>query len=382
MVYRNLFAIDPDGGRVVDIEVEGGVIRRVGKLEGGIDLQGSWVIPALVDLNLTPLDGRLNGENLQRLSEEGRKGGVGIGVLSSTTEPPLNGEMTLEFVKSQALEIDLYPALQGVSGEGLSEIATLAREFAVGITLCSDTRSDLLIPLFQYGKMLNLPLFVRLRNRALVGDGVMHEGAVSFELGLSGRSVIEEYSEVAKIIEFGEFYGVTVIFQGISTAHSLDLIAQSTYSYAEVPIHHLLNTDEACRGYNTLAKLDPPLRDREERERLLQALVDGKIDFLTSLHTPQSYTKKDLSFDEAAYGIDALSFYLPLAYTRLVKEGIISMERLLELTSANGAAQLGLRHGFIKCGYTARLIRFDPEGPVEGKGLYRDQEIYGTIEYL
>ncbi len=381
MIYKNVTAIDPDGKRLVDIEIEEGKIKRVGRFEEGEDLGRAWVLPALIDLGVSLLDDRLSRTNLKTLCEAAKRGGVGAVLLRPDCKPNLSDEIHLEFIKTQDLAIEVYPALMATKEEGLSEIATLSR-YARAIYLYSDTNSYLLARIFEYAKMLQTPLFVNVRNSILKSVGVMNEGEVSFKLGLGGISKLEEYSEVAKIIEFSEFYGVPVVFGALSTARSLDLIAQSSRCYAQVSLHHLLKNESACEGYNTLAKIDPPLREEEEREKMLEALQSGKIDFLTSLHSPKSYTQKDLSFDDAAFGIDSIATYLPLAYTKLVKSGIISLEELLELTSANPAAKIGLKHGFIKCGYEARLMKFDPEAVSKGVGLYEGEEIYGKIEFL
>jgi len=381
MNFINATMIDPDGKRVGNFAIKDGVIQSVGVVQEGVDLGGAWVLPALVDCNIKPLDDKLSRANLEALDEAAQKGGVGAFLLRPDVTPALNDETTLELVNSQSFKTDLFAALLATKGERLSEIATLSM-LGRAIFTRSDLNSYMLARVFEYAKMLQLPLFVHVHNETLFEVGVMNDGAVAFRLGLGGRSKLEEHSEVAKVIEYSEFYGVNVVFQGISTARSLDLIADSLYCYAEVSIHHLLFSDQACEGYNTLAKIDPPLRDEEERQKLLLALHEGKIDLLTSLHSPKSYTLKDLSFDEAAYGIDALSIYLPLAYTKLVKSGIISMEKFLELASANPAALLGLKRGFVKCGYEAKLLLFDPEFESKGVGLYESEPIFGKVEVL
>jgi len=371
--------IDPDGERSARVHIENGVIERIE--EKSTDKEG-WILPALVDLNVSVKDERLNRKNLEDLARAAQRGGVASVVLRPDIDPPLNDEIHLEFINSHHFFCDIYGALLATKDGGMSEIATLARKYARTLFVFSDTDSYLLARIFEYAKMLRIPLFVSVRNATLRSVGVMNEGVVSFELGLGGLSKLEEYSEVAKIIEFSEFYEVEVLFQDISTARVLDLIAQSRRCHAEVPLHHLLLSDEACRGYNTLAKLLPPLRDEKERRLLLEALAQGRIDFLTSLHSPKSYTQKDLSFDEAAFGVDAISFFLPLAYTKLVKSGIVSMSRLMELLSANGAKLLGLSRGYVRPGYEARLIRFYPDRVVEGHGLYEGERLYGEVEFL
>ncbi|MRI83527.1 MAG: hypothetical protein C6I00_03825 [Nitratiruptor sp.] len=345
------------------------------------DHEGPWLLPPLVDLGVGVLDGRLSQRSLRELARKARQGGVGTILLRPDLSPPLNDEIHLEFIKSTHVQVELYPAILATRGEGgLSEIATLAKLGARAIFVESRTDSSLLAPIFQYAQMLQLPLFVWIdgsRRR-----GVMNEGEVAFQLGLRGRSKVDEYGEVARIVEYGDYYGVPVIIGGISTARSLELIAQSPHCFAQLSIHHLLKSDRAALGYNTLAKLDPPLRDQEEQEALLEALGAGKVDLLTALHTPASYTRKDLSFDEAAYGIDSIASYLPLAYTKLVLPGHISMERLLQLASATPAKLIGLERGTIAPEAPGPYLLFDPRSLHQGEGLYRGEEIYGTIEYL
>jgi dihydroorotase len=380
VVYKNARIIDPDGTRLADIKIEGGRIARVGRIdEDGVDLRGAWVVPALVDIGVAPKDGKLSAGSLDELARAAKWGGVGTPVLRPDLEPPLSSEIHLEFVRTHTPQIETL--LLGTKEEGLTEIASLIG-YARGIFVYSDTNSYLLARIFEYAKMLEVPLFVELRNETLRSVGVMNDGEVAFRLGLGGIGKLEEASEAAKVIEFGEHYGVPVVFMGVSTARTLDLIAQSSRCYAQVSVHHLLKNDTACEGYNTLAKIAPPLRDEDERLELIDALVSGRIDFLTSLHTPSSYTKKDLAFDEAAFGIDAAGSFLQLAYTHLVRPGILSMERLLELASANAAAKLGLRRGFVRPGYDAQLVRFDPEHFQEGKGLYDGEPLYGRVEFL
>ena len=382
MRYKNARLVDPDGIRNGGFEIKDGVIKSVGKREDGTDLGNKMVVPMLLDMNVSLYEERLSSQNLKRLSQNAVKGGVGGVSITPTLAEELNDEIHLEFLKSQCLDIDIYPSILATKGEGLSEIATLSKKYGRLLYVDSDTNPYLLARIFEYAKMLKIPLKIDIQNRILKPLGVMNEGEVSFKLGLGGRSKLEEYMEVAKIIEFSEFYGVGVIFGGISTARSIELIATSSYGYSEVSVHHLLKTEAACEGYNTYAKLNPPLRDEDERQKLLELLQNGFIDFLTSLHTPKPYTQKDISFDEAAYGIESIHFYLPLLYTKFVKEGIISFEKVIELACANPAAKLGVKRGFVKCGYEAKLALFDEDYEFEGEGLYKGERFFGRIELL
>jgi dihydroorotase len=132
-------------------------------------------------------------------------------------------------------------------------------------------------------------------------------------------------------------------------------------AFSEVSISHLILNDKMCNDFNTLAKLHPPLRDEDERLKLIEALRDGKIDTITALHSAKSYNSKDVAFNDASYGVDSLEYFLSLCYTFLVKEGIISFEELSRLISATPAKILGFdKLGEIEEGFIANLVVFDP----------------------
>ncbi len=376
MLVKNAKVVDLRGERCADVLIEDGVIRKIGaNLQDSevIDAGGTYLLPSIIDLDVRVLDDRINTTNLQALGQQALRGGVGcIGLIPDTT-PPIDEEISLEFVKSHSLPIALYPLVMGTKGEGLSEISILLKKGAGGVYTTSDINPYLLARIFEYAKMHQIPLHIAPRNNIFQDVGVMNEGKIAFELGLGGIDTLEEKAEVAKVIEYSEHYEVPVLFKGVSTARSLDLIADSHYCYAEVGIHHLLLGDEACEGYNTLAKIMPPLRSEEERQRMVLALQEGKIDLLSSLHSPKSKVAKEVSFQEAAFGIDALEYLLPLAYTFLVQEGVIDMPKLTELLSANPACFLNEKLGKIEEGYKAQLILFDPHRSVE-------VPLYGTLQ--
>ena len=376
MLIKNAKVVDLRGERSADVLIEDGVIKKIGvnlRADEVIDAKGAYLLPALIDLNVRVLDDRINTTNLQALGKQALEGGVGSVALIPDSTPPIDEEISLEFVKAQTLPIKLYPLVMGTKGEGLSEISILLKKGAGGIYTTSDINPYLLARIFEYAKMHQIPLHIAPRNKIFQDVGVMNEGKTAFELGLGGIDTLEEKAEVAKVIEYSEHYEVPVLFKGVSTARSLDLIADSHYCYAEVGIHHLLLSEEVCEGYNTLAKIMPPLRSEEERQRMLLALQEGKIDLLSSLHSPKSKVAKEVSFQEAAFGIDGLEYLLPLAYTHLVRSHIIDLPKLTELLSANPACFLGEKLGKVEEGYEAQLLLFDPEGSIEAP-------LYGKLE--
>ena len=387
MLIKNAQIVTIEGVVEGDVEIKEGKISKIGANLSGdevIDIEGKYLLPGLIDLNVRLLDDKVNSSNFTRLSQMALAGGVSTVGLIPDLQPAVCDEISLEFVKSQKTPLKIYPFILALQDtEHLSEISILLKKGAAGVFSPSDINEYLLARVFEYAKMHEISLQIEPRNSVFRDIGVMEEGEVSFRLGLGGISRLEEISEIARVIEFSDYYEVPVLFKSVSTAKGLELIAKSRFCYAEVSIHHLLFSDEACEGYNTFAKLSPPLRQESEREKLVQALQDGKIDCLTSLHSPKSLLNKDLSFAQASFGIDAISYYLPLLYSKLVQEGIISLAKLVELCAANPACFIQA-DAQIEEGKCADLIVFNPKAKqrVKVPSLYMDEQLQGRVEMV
>ncbi len=383
MLLKNAKIVTLAGEFETDVRIEEGKIAAIGRThEEGIDLGGRYLLPALIDLNVRPMDDKVSVSSLKELSQEAMRGGVGTLALMPDLTPAICDEIALEFVRSQHSPADILPLITALKDEQtMSEIAILLKKGALSIYLSSDTNPYLLARIFEYAKMHGKPIHIEPKNALFRDVGVMNEGEVSFRLGLGGISKLEEHAEVAKIIQYSEYYNVPVLFKAVSTAKALAMIAKSALCYAEVSIHHLLLSDEACEGYNTYAKLSPPLREERERLELFEALKRGYVDCLTALHSPKAHVSKDVSFDEASFGIDALGSYLPLAYTKLVREGIIDMAKLVELTSTNPSCFVGTKIGKVEEGFAADLVVFDPDKSTQCP-LPFYEELEGSVDAL
>jgi len=376
MVIKNAKLVDINGMRECDIVIKNKKIEKIDKnLDDDkiLDVKSAFVLPGLIDLNVKLCDDKVSVHNIEKLASNALKGGVISVVLNPDMNPSVDNEIILEFIKSQNEIIkncEILPLIKATKDENsLTEIAILLKKGALSPFFYSDVDSFLIARIFEYAKMYDVPLHCRARNSSIKSVGVMHEGEVSSKLGLGGISEIEEISEVAKIIEFAKFYGVEVVFKSISAARSVELIkkakADGIKVYAEVSIHHLLKTDKECEGYNTSAKIDPPLRDEANRLKLIEYLKNGDIDLLTSLHSPKSTVEKDISFDDAAFGVDAISAYLQTLYKNLVKTEIIDFPSLIKLTCQNPAKILGKDRGSLNEGMEADFIVFDGEKILE-----------------
>jgi len=214
----------------------------------------------------------------------------------------------------------------------------------------------------------------------------MLDGDVSSKLGLAGIPDLSEVLHVSRMIEIARHFKIKILFKSIASPRSIYLINQAKKDgvdvKCEVSIHHLTHSDEACEGFNTTAKLDPPLASKNDVLLLQKALKNSQIDILTTLHQPSSPVNKEVAFFDADYGCEALCDAMPLYYTKFVKSGIISMQELVKLTCQNPARSVGMETGEIKVGQSVNAFLFNPEAKTIVKNkqsLYNSQELNGEV---
>jgi dihydroorotase len=382
-----------------DILLEDGKIVKIGQslkaldCEEVIDADGLMAFPGIVDLNVRPHDDLLSIPTLEKLYKRTQKAGLARFVLSPRMEPLIENQ-TFKRLLAGKLEKDFpnlklaIKALKDKENTKLNNISTLIKN---GITIVqerSDINGNLLRRIYEYSKMHKNFFFVFCENKILNDSGVMNEGEVSFKLGLPGISKIGEISEVAKVVQMSKHYDVPTLFQSISTRRAIDIIAENKkdfpHLYSEVSIHHLCLDENACDGFNTYAKLNPPLRTSADTKALLERLADGKIDILTALHSPKSVLYKDVAFAEAKYGVDIIEDYLSICYTYLVKGGVIGWDKLASLLSEKPAEILGEPTlGKIAEGFDANIILFDPRSTHKVTSTispYFGKTLHGHIE--
>jgi dihydroorotase len=193
----------------------------------------------------------------------------------------------------------------------------------------------------------------------------MHEGLVSTRLGLKGVPSAAEEIMVARDILLAELTGGHVHLCHMSTRGSVELIRrakdQGLRVTAEACPHHFTLTHEACEGYNTNAKMNPPLREPEDREAIRQGLRDGIIDVICTDHAPHHYDAKEREFDDAPNGIIGLETALGLAVSELVESGLLSLPDLVNRMSVMPARIFGLQGGSLAPGSPADVVVFDPK---------------------
>ncbi|WP_373035535.1 dihydroorotase [Sulfurimonas sp.] len=393
MIISNATVCDVNGEYKADIRIEDSVITEIGTgLEGSevTDAKGAYFMPLLIDTNVRLPDSVLNSKNIKTISQEAHMGGVGHIVLNADSKPAIDNEVVLEFAQNglhnlDGAKIDLM--LNSLKEDTtLSNIAILLKSGAIVPYMSTIAKNDVAIKIAEYAKMYGVTLFCKAEDNSLINSGVMLDGDVSSKLGLAGIPDLSEVLHVSRMIEIARHFNIKILFKSIASPRSISLITKAKEDgvdvRCEVSIHHLTNSDEACEGFNTTAKLDPPLASASDVELLVNALKNNEIDVLTTLHQPSSPLNKEVAFFDADYGCEALSDAMPLYYTKLVKTGLLSMSDLVRLTSQNPARTIGQEAGEIKVGSPVSAFLFNPDCTKvvdNEQSLYNSQELSGEV---
>ncbi|EJO7219157.1 metal-dependent hydrolase [Campylobacter coli] len=372
------------GENLQDLLIKGGKIVKIGaNLDDNdevLDAQGMTLLPSFVDLCVNLKNDKFSLNNLELLEKECLRGGVGAIMLRDCMDfDEESFSLFLQNLKSRKVQI--FPSACALDKQGkLKNLATLLNKGAYALELKSSSNANILRVGMQYALMKEKSLFVKCYDENFDDNGVMNDCEMSFELGLAGMSAVAESSEVAKIKEIAKFYGVKVIFDLLSLKRSMELLGDENLKL--ISIHHLIKDDSACAGFNTAAKLNPPLRSKEDKESLKQALKQEKIDFLSSLHSAKSISLKDLAFDEAAFGIHSICEFMSLCYTFLIKEDLLTWQNLCKATSQNPSEFLGLNSGIIEVGKEANLVLFDQNEEISApkSSLYANDKLFGKVK--
>ncbi len=373
-------------GRIIDpvnkVDQQGDLWLRDGKIvapeslvpEGAIciDLQGKWVVPGLIDMHVHL---REPGEEYKETVASGAlaaaAGGFTAVACMPNTKPVNDTAAVTRFILEQAAQASarVYPVgaiSKGSGGIGLAEYGELK---AAGVVAVSDdgqpvVDSQLMRRSMEYAASHCLLVISHSEEISLSRNGVMNEGQVSTRLGLRGIPCAAESIMVHRELALAELTGARVHIAHVSTGAATDLIRQAKKRgvrvTAETAPHYFTLTDEAVAGYNTNAKMNPPLRVEEDRQAIRIGLQDGTFDAIATDHAPHSVLEKQVEFDRAANGIIGLETSLPLSLA-LVRAGVISETRLVELMSTAPARILGVAGGSLAIGEVADITVIDPE---------------------
>jgi dihydroorotase len=258
---------------------------------------------------------------------------------------------------------------KAMEGRELAEIGEMVAAGAVAISDDGRPVSDpnVMRRAMEYAKMFDIAVIEHCETLELHPGGVMNEGYWSTVLGLRGIPRASEEIAVARNVRLAELTGARFHVAHLSTAGALrsvrDAKARGLSVTCEVTPHHLLLTDERASSYDTQAKMKPPLTTEEDRQALLEGLRDGAVDAIATDHAPHHQDEKDDDFDSAPFGIVGLETAVALCLDRLVRPGILSIPRMVELFSSGPARILKVEGGTLATGARADVTLLDLERP-------------------
>jgi dihydroorotase len=338
-----------------------------------IDGTGKILLPGLYDLHAHLREpGREDCETIATGTDAALAGGfTGLTLMPDTIPPVDNGGMVQSLLEIAARTARIPIQVAGCitkarDGKELAEIGEMRSRGAVLITDDPDpvANPQVLRRALQYSRDLGVLVATTCDVRELSGQGAMHDGSISYRLGLPGLHPCAEEIGIARDIRLAQSCGSRIHIRGVSTARSVETIrrykSEGTAVTAEAYPHHLLFTDESVGEYDTSYKVKPPLRPESDRLALLQAVRDGVIDVLATDHTPCTWFEKTRDFGSAPFGITGLATALPALHDRLISQGLLSWEILAERFSAAPRRLLGLEVPAIASGAAVNAILFDP----------------------
>ena len=381
---QNAHLIDPENGTVDQgnllikegvIAARGAVVSAPGKETRIIDCAGKYLAPGIIDIGVKVCEpGERHKESFKSAGLAAAAGGITTIVTRPDTVPAIDTPETLEFIRRRAMDASIVNVLPMAAltkrreGREMTEIGFLQDAGAVGFTDCDRVVRDVkvLTRALSYARSLGAWVMGHPQDPYLSEGAAVTSGKFATLRGLPGVSPLAERMGVDRDISLIEMTGASYHFDQITTARAVPALARAKSNglniTAGTSIHHLTLNEFDVAEYRTFFKLKPPLRSEDDRLAIIDALKDGTIDIISSMHTPQDEESKRLPFEEAASGAVGLETLLPAAL-RLYNGGLLDLPSLFRAMSLNPAKRLGLPAGRLEVGAPADLVLFDPDAP-------------------
>ena len=361
----------------LDVLISDGRILEIGaSLKGDetLDASGCVVCPGLVDIHCHFREpGFESKETIASGSRAAARGGFTTVVTMANTSPPIDNAGLVELVIRRAREeacIHVRPAACATKAMKSEEITEMADLKAAGAAAITDDGRDIassavMRHALEYANMVGMPFLSHCEDEALCEGGAMNEGYTATLMGVPGIPKAAEEVRIDRNIRLAELAGAHIHIQHVSTAGGVEIVRQAKRRGARVTAesapHYFSLTDAAANGFNTNAKMNPPLREQEDVEAIIEGLKDGTLDCIATDHAPHTPTEKRVEFALAPFGIIGLETSLALTMTHLVRPGHITLEHAVHLLSLGGARVCRLDAGELRVGGPADIVVFDPD---------------------
>ncbi len=381
-LYRHAQIASEDSPKLqtADVLVEGekiiGVAANITGVDKAeiIDCTGRILLPGLFDIHVHAREpGQEDKENIATCAEAAINGGVTGFVMMPNTAPAIDNAGVVRSVLESARRTRIGPGIyttgaitKGRKGEELAGIAGMK---AAGCVMLTDDgfpvdNPQVLRRAMEYARDYDLPLASHCEVKELSGKGCMHEGKISYALGLPGIPSISEEISISRDIRLAEFTGVHLNIQHVTTAEGMRTIKRAKDRgirvTCEIAPHHLMFNHEHIGDYDTHYKMNPPLRTPEDNAALLQGLKDGWFDVIATDHAPHTPFEKNQDFASAPFGITGLESALVSLYDYYIRKDILDWGLIVKRYSAEPRRIMKLQPVPVKEGGIAEFILFNP----------------------
>lgn len=382
MIIRNIYIVDPKSRTegVRDIEIQGEKIIRISNpmernyddMEVVIDGTGLTAMPGLVDVHVHFRDpGFEYKEDIYSGAKAAAKGGFTSVVMMANTKPAIDNPETLKYVleKGKETDIRIYSCADitiGLEGRQITDMEVLGELGAVGFTDDGIPIKDPAIvrEAMEAAARLDVPLSFHEEDPQYISENGINAGEASEYYGLKGSPRKAEISLIERDAIIARDIPAEIVIQHISSAEGVEIIRKerktNKHIHAEVTPHHFSLTEQSVIKKGTLAKMNPPLRTMDDKKALIEGLIDGTIEIISTDHAPHSIEEKERPITQAPSGIIGLETSLALGIRELVKTGYLSLMELADKMSANPAMLYKLDAGYLAEGGPADIVIFDP----------------------
>jgi dihydroorotase len=352
-----------------------GTITEIGKgLKGDetIDCKGLLVCPGFMDIHVHFREpGFTSKETIASGASAAVHGGFSSVVVMPNTDPPLDNTASIAYQYLQAQNAGkarVYPMgciTRGRQGQEMADLGLLCRAGAIAFTDDGNCvpSTFILRSAFEYLRSLGKVLCEHCEDHDLSQGAIMHEGKVSAALGINGYPSAAEEIIIARDIRLCKLAGARLHVQHVSAKGSVALVREAKRKdvrvTTEVTPQHLLLTDEECRSFDPVFRMNPPLRETSDTEACLEGLLDGTIDCFASDHAPHTEEEKSLEFSEALNGMIGLESSVGVVLTKLVATGKLPLARFVEAFTSSAAKCFNLPGGSLEVGGPADLTVLD-----------------------
>lgn len=381
LLIKNGRVIDPAQNidDTLDLLIEKGKVKEIGKglkAPSGaetIDAKGCYVTPGLVDMHVHLRDPGLEyKEDIVTGTRAAAAGGFTSVACMPNTSPVNDNKTVTSYILTKAKAeglVNVFPVgaiTKGSKGESLAEMGELKEAGCVAVSDDGHpvANAELMRRALEYAKGMEIMVISHAEEKALVGEGVMNEGFVATELGLKGIPWAAEDVATARDVYLAEFTNSPLHIAHVSTKGAIRIIrdakARGVKVTCETAPHYFSLTDDAVRGYETNAKMNPPLRSADDVAAIKAGLKDGTIDAIATDHAPHHLDEKDIEFNLALNGIIGLETALPLSLA-LVEGKVLTLPALIEKMAVNPSNILGINRGTLAVGSVADITVIDPK---------------------